>query len=325
MSNHFVIVPKKEKASAHFVKADEGHFVKGMNDRNASASRNRGANIRRGVSITSGGGGGTKWITTSGGKRIPIDGNSGGGDKGGQEDSQGGSQTAEAQPQQKPESSLTPEQRQAADELRDAEPQAQTGEQDSQSKESNAGEGLNHAQMQTIATKIADRMGIDPSTVEVAEQDETDEVGAKAGEYDPSSGKITVYPTAFRSREELMGTLSHEAMHGKLDSVLKQFNEQQKAFQGGESLTSGNLETFKQLKPVFSSERASYAAADGVNKYSTMFWNSYKENPTTSRYTAAISETLSEVARLTQAGKGEGIHPQMKSLYNRVNSLAKGG
>lgn len=238
----------------------------------------------------------TKWVTLPNGARIPI------GGSGGAAKQEQGQQQEQSKPQAKPTES-------------DKESESQ----------GNAGEGLTHAQRTQIATKVASKLGIDPDTVQVAEQDESDENGVKAGEYSPADGKITIFPASFSSKEELIGTLSHEASHQKLDAVLKQYNEQRALFQDGESLQSDKVSTFREMKQVFDeNSRATYALADGVSKYSTLFWDRYNSNPTTSTYTAAISETLAETARLTQTGKGDNIHSQMKSLFNRVNRLAGG-
>lgn len=192
-----------------------------------------------------------------------------------------------------------------------------------------AGEGLTHAQMTTIASKVADKMGIDPATVSVAEHDESNEIGAKMGEYDPDTQKITVYPASFSSKDELMGTLAHESSHMKLDKVLGAYNEQMKAYSAGESLTGGKIEIYKQLHGgaggggVFAeNQRATYQLADGQSKYDETFWKQYESKPTTQNYLQAVSETLAETERLTAGGKEGEVHPQWRSLRNKVNGFA---
>lgn len=234
------------------------------------------------------------WVTLPTGARIQIHGNVGG---------------AQAQPAQS-----------------QAKPQTQSRTVESEDSNGNAGEGLTHAQRQTIVNKITERMGIDKDSIEVAKEDREDENGKVAGDYDPATKKITVYPEGFsKGKDELIGTLVHEEQHMKLDKVLNAYNEQQKQYQAGESLTSGKLDIYKELKPVFSPEnRITYERADGVNNYSTMFWQRYQKNPSTQTYVAAINETLAETARLTQSGQGGDISPQMMSLYNKVNRFAAG-
>lgn len=235
----------------------------------------------------------TKWVTLPSGARIPIGG------------SGGANQQSDAKPK---ESAPKP--------ARNVEAQESQG---------NAGEGLTHAQRTQIVNKLSEKLGIDPATVTVSETDREDENGKVAGDYDPATKQITIYPEGFsQGKEELTGTLLHEAQHAKMDAVIGAYNEQRKLFEGGESLQSEKVSVFKELKPVFTSERATYALADGFNKYSTMFWDRYKANPSTSTYVAAINESMAEAARLVQAGQGGDISQQMMSLYNKVNQFAKG-
>lgn len=235
-----------------------------------------------------------KWITLPGGKHIPIGGSGGG-------SGSGTGASSESSPAQ-----------------------ARTARSGASESSGSAGEGLTQAQRQTIAAKLSARLGIDPETVKVAEQDESDENGKKAGEYDPDTGTITLYPESFaRGKDELMGTLAHEAAHQKLDKVLKEYAHQREAYQGGESLTGGKVEIFKTIQPAFAQgARAAYALADGQSAYDTLFWNRYQQEPTTSRYVNAMSETLAESARLTLAGQGGSVHPMFRNLMNQVNTFA---
>lgn len=185
------------------------------------------------------------------------------------------------------------------------------------------GDELTHADRVKIAGKLAAKLGLDPSTVQVSEKDEADnELGAKVGEYDPKSGKITLYPASFaHGRDELIGTLSHEAMHAKFAKVAQEYSKERKAYQAGESLLSGKIDLFKQLNPVFSQRKGEYERADGQSSYDKAIWGRYQENKVS--YATAVNETLAETSRLEQAGQGEQVHSLWRNLARAVSGFAQ--
>lgn len=206
----------------------------------------------------------------------------------------------------------------------------QQGQQDTQTNaaqpQEDKGAGLSHEQRTQIVNKLAGRMGVASEKIVMAEQDKEGDDGTLAADYEPNTDKITVYPNAFsRGKEELIGTLAHEANHAKLSQVLAQYNEQQKQFQAGTSLMDSGLTTFRELKGVFaSSNRATYAIAGGVSKYGQQFVDAYQAEPSTQNYVKMVSENLAEAERLNAVGQGAGVSPQWNSLLNEVNLLAKG-
>lgn len=190
--------------------------------------------------------------------------------------------------------------------------------------EQNAGQELTHEQRTTIVNKLAAKMGIDAASIEMREEDESDENGTPLAHFDPDSGKIVVFPEAFsRGKQELVGTLAHEQSHANLSKVLGEFNKQRKQLQEGESLQ--NLEVYRELRPVFSEQnRATYQIAGGQSKYGQSFWDAYQAEPSPQNYVTAISESLAESQRLVAVGRGDEVHPQMMNLLNKVNNFARG-
>lgn len=201
-----------------------------------------------------------------------------------------------------------------------------TKDESDESNDSDGSKSLTHAQRETIVKNLANKMGISLDDVEISAEDKPDANGKPMADYDPESKKIMVYPEGFsHGKDELVGTLSHEAMHQKLDKVLGAYNQQQKEFQQGESLTSGKLEIYKDLKESLgnSNNRATYQAVDAPTKYADQFKQAYLSNPTSQNFMQMINESLAETERMHQMGKGGDVHSQWTNLRNRINTFAK--
>lgn len=230
-----------------------------------------------------------KWVTLPTGARIQIHGGGGA-----QEKTQDKSQANEAKPAQENES------------------------------QRDSGAELTHEQRTQIVNKLAAKMGIPKDKIEMREQDEpADEQGKLMAQYDPATDKISVFPEGFaHGKQELIGTLAHEIMHQKFKTVVFELKRQKKLFDAGEDRRK--LQIYNEIAPVFQEDnRSLYEHADGQTRYSTLFWDSYKQDRTQPKYARAVNETLAEVEYLRAIGQDKDIHPLFGNLARRIRGFAE--
>jgi len=187
-------------------------------------------------------------------------------------------------------------------------------------------EAMRQYRFGTVASETAQKAGIDPAILKYGGDGYNFEVGGQqfkaAGQYDPSTGEITLFDGALTDSKTTAEVTTHEAEH-RIYSVV----------QAGMSLERQSLVTDKgdpiwadgALKPGYEEKYPIHALLepyerhggstseefhdapkgqldnlikkDGVSPYSTAYWDAVKSG-TGSVYTA-INETLAEVARIT--------------------------
>ena len=160
------------------------------------------------------------------------------------------------------------------------------------------------------------------------------------GEFDPKTGKITVYDVDEKSESTLEGILAHEIQHSRWqkykDSYQGQFVEIQRSIRDEPDpknwliKADGSLRN-PALKDKFwaweiheeflsGSKWELLQKEDGVTAYSISYWNAVNPISLLDK-DRAVDETLAEIARLEQnvpLSKMESVPPVWKDLYKRV-------
>ncbi len=197
--------------------------------------------------------------------------------------------------------------------------------------------------------EFAIAMGFPPERLELhTERGPAFEVNGKTyytgGNFNPLTGRITMYRTENTPMEEMQGMLAHEIMHSKWQAhkevYQKQFVEIQMSVRSSDNIENwliradGTLKNPDDVKKFWaydininyvntSSKRWSrLQKSDGISEYSRQYWQKANNSGSAWDYDRAVDETLAEIARIkTNAGRTgdkKTIRPIWESLYRRV-------
>lgn len=197
-----------------------------------------------------------------------------------------------------------------------------------------------------IAADTAKSLGISPDSIEYGGEGYAFSVGddnfTAAGQYDPSTGKITLYKGAMTSEINTKVVTAHEVQHAKYDVVVRKGYEAErvevmKEFQANNYENADNILSpsgklrgeyidkyplYNAFQPYFEGEQFNELVdRDGITGYSKSYWKAYHDGKVSSR--TAINETLSEVAAQKALGINRDIPNVWRRMYNDVNSHYK--
>lgn len=200
------------------------------------------------------------------------------------------------------------------------------------------GDSGDATQRMGIAENTARELGIDPSRIEYGGDGYAFSVGddnfVAAGQFDPSTGNITLYKGALNASEtELKGITAHEVQHAKFNDVMKEYHAEvtrivndpdpiAKIKPSGElrEQYASDFPTYKVIDPYMSQSRE-LAKKDGITPYSTSYWKAFSDGKVS--YETAVNETLAEVAHQKAIGVKTGIPNIWRSFYNDMNAHHK--
>lgn len=160
------------------------------------------------------------------------------------------------------------------------------------------------------------------------------------GEYDPKTGRITVFDVDEKSNKTLEGILAHEVQHSRWqkykDSFQGQFVEIQKSIRDNPHPDDWLIKADGSLRNPADKDRLwayeiheeflsgdkweTLQKEDGVTSYSISYWDAVNPNSLYDR-DRAVDETLAEIARIEMEiplGKMQSVPDVWKDLYKRV-------
>lgn len=166
------------------------------------------------------------------------------------------------------------------------------------------------------------------------------------GEYDPKTGKITVFDVDEKSQSTLEGILAHEVQHSRWqkyrDSFQGQFVEIQRSIHDNADpkdwliKADGSLRNPTDSKKFWAWEvHEEFLSGDkwellqkedGITSYSVSYWEAVNPNSVLDK-DRAVDETLAEIARIETnipLEKMQSVPPVWKDLYRKVK-LGTGG
>lgn len=207
-----------------------------------------------------------------------------------------------------------------------------------------SGEGAtgetDNTQRMGIAESTAQELGISPDLVEYGGDGYAFTVGddhfIAAGQFDPSTGKITLYKGALNaSEDELRGIVSHEVQHSKFNEVMSKYRDEETSIvhdpQGIDKIYpsgrlrdeyQGEFPVYAKLQPyIFGKYTGELEQKDGITNYSKSYWKAYAEHKV--RFETAVNETLAEVAHQKALGIKTGIPNVWRRMYNDLNAEYK--
>lgn len=192
--------------------------------------------------------------------------------------------------------------------------------------------GGDTTQRMGIAESTARDLGIDPSNIEYGGDGYAFSVGEDnfiaAGQFDPSTGKITLYKGALVNDEVTKAVTAHETQHAKYNSVMNEYHtEVRKILDDPRDMITmsgkvrdefkGELQTYSAIQPYIESRANELIKKDGITSYSTSYWKAYKDGKV--HFDTAVNETLAEVANQKALGINVGIPTVWRQMYNDVD------
>lgn len=189
-----------------------------------------------------------------------------------------------------------------------------------------------------IAESTARELGVNPDDIEYGGEGYAFSVGddnfIAAGQFDPSTGKITLYKGALNASEtELKGITAHEVQHAKFNTVMSEYHaEVQRIINDPGTIDKispsgkvreqfkGEFPAYEAIDPYISQSRE-LAKKDGITSYSTSYWKAYFDGKV--NFETAVNETLAEVAHQKAIGVKTGIPNVWRNFYNEINAQHK--
>lgn len=237
----------------------------------------------------------------------------------------GGKDTGAQQPKTKQvvteaqQPTLSPQQQQAADALRDAEPEMQSAPVDvmpGQTSDKSLA-ALSKSEKQAVVDKISKQLG---STLKVSIQDE-DVVGVtggwRLGAFNTKTGEMKIFPKAFEMGEQtLRRTMAHEDMHSTVQKAFSEYDAQsEEAFNVGEH---EGTQTYTNLKDVMEDNVDHYLSLSPVSSYAEFYKKEFDKSPNEEKYRTYLNETMAEVHAMHVTGRRKLVNSEWRDVYAKV-------
>jgi hypothetical protein len=198
--------------------------------------------------------------------------------------------------------------------------------------DSDGGSGGDTVLRMGIAESTARESGIDPSRIEYGGDGYSFSVGddnfIAAGQFDPSTGKITLYRSALRDEATIKDVTAHESQHAKYNDVMNEYHTEVRAILNDSRNTiepsgkvrveyRGEFQTYSAIQPYIEGRAKELIKKDGITPYSSSYWKAYKDGKV--HFDVAVNETLAEVASQKSRGINVGIPTVWRQMYNDVD------
>lgn len=190
-----------------------------------------------------------------------------------------------------------------------------------------------------VALDVASNAGVSPDIVEYGGAGYEFSVGddhyIAAGQFNPTTGRITLYDGAMRDEATLKSVTAHEAQHVKYHKVKDQVHQEERAAvalqmehaKAGEGEWNDVMGPSGKLKPAYADQFPIYnrmeryynrdavelERKDGITPYSKSYWKAYKDRKVS--FDTAVNETLAEVA----SQKALGINRDIPTIWRQAH------
>jgi hypothetical protein len=157
-----------------------------------------------------------------------------------------------------------------------------------------------------------------------------------AGSYNLSTKQIKIYAqsTTCANPVKAAGTMAHEMMHGKFDTVIEAFRSELKTVVdnklAGEPDVKKKFPAYALMSKFLYDHQDRLIKDDGVSDYSKEYWAQHAKNPSRSNFVLAVDETLAEMAsNQIERGKHGGsavykeFHDSITKEYARIHAARK--